>query len=450
MTGHDRIQKLRNQLGIPEEVSTPEEDDYERRYREARAKRVEEAGYIDNYVKLFNRDYWTDEWLGPGPDPGLPYMEQAPKKTKVSDQEIERKEWRDKFVPKNMPNMVFSAKEPKAVKKARKKRKKQELSAARQQDYDLTYWFLECYLKRKYADQLYEGYVGDVESLVDYVSSYAREWFAYVNRDTHPRTAEEVMMNREDLEDVVIDVGGMKFRKLEKAERKRRHYNTNIREDRTPDIPEEYWEEFHEWCKDHPLKKYRKKAEKLGLGKHTGAIDLRRNQFLKKINKRNSGFHKQIMKSGLNMFDPVTGQSFVSEKKMKSYVEKRLKRYDQHRAKFVEMLDGMVKRGEISEDMAIGWMGDTKEARQRVANRYKEMKKRIKDTKSKYGPEHTKKYMKQRDAWFKKFGADPNAPPFTVTFDGEKTTITNIAKKGSPPIWKCDRPDSGMVDYLEL
>lgn len=450
MTGHERIQRLRNQLGIPEERTTKDEDDYERRYRKARAKRVEEAGYIDRYVELYNRDYWTDEWLGPGPDPGLPYMEDAPKSAKVSDQELERREWTKNYVPKKVPNLQFSAKEPKAVRKARKKRKQAEITAARQADYDLAYWFLECYLKRKYADQLYDQYANDVEGLVDYVSSYARSWFAYVNRDTRPLTAEEVMADRADPDEEVVDIGGMKFHKLERAERKRRHYITNIREDRCPDIPDEYWDEFEEWCKDHPLKKYRKKAKALGLGSHTGAMDLRRIQFLKKINKRNRGFHKSIMKSGLNMFDPVTGQSFVSEKKMKSYMEKRMKRYDRKRAEFVTLLDGMVKSGEISEDMAIGWMGDSDEARQRVKARYKDLKSRVKDTKSKYGPDHTKKYMKQRDAWFKKFGADPDAPPFTVTFDGEETEIRNIAKKGHPPIWRCDRPERGVTDYIEL
>jgi len=449
-SGHDMIKNLRDRLGIPEEQTTQEEEDYERRYREARAKRVEEAGYIDRYVELFNRDYWTDKWLGPGPDPGLQYMEEPAKKANTSDAEFERKEWEDRYVPAKMPNFVLDTKEPKAVKKARKKRKQRELTEQRQQEYDLAYWFLEKYLKPAYSEELYLRFAGDVEGLVDYVCEYARSWFHYANRSTEKKSIQEVMKERASMDEVVLDVGGMKFRRLEVAERKRRHYDTCIYTNKSPEIPEEYWEEFKDWCKKHPLKKYRKKADKLGLGKKTGAIMLRRLAFLKKINKRNHGFHKNIMKSGLNMFDPVTGQSFVSEKKMKSYMEKRLKRYDRRRAEFVKMLDGMVKRGEISEDMAISWMGDTQEARDRVERRYKDMQKRIKDVKpSRFDTEHPKRYKKQRDDWFKKFGADPDIPPFTISFDGEETRVSNVAKRGRPPVWRFDRPLSGMTDYIE-
>ena len=113
----------------------------------------------------------------------------------------------------------------------------------------------------------------------------------------------------------------------------------------------------------------------------------------------------------------------------------------------------MVKRGEISEDMAIGWMEDTKEAKERIHKRYKDMQHRIKEGQKRYGKkkfdhEHDKRYHKERDAWFKKFGADPKGPAFTISFDGEENEVSNIAKPGRPPIWRIERPNS--TDYVEL
>ena len=452
------LSRLHKEFDIPEEKSTEEEDDYERRYRAARARRVEEAGYIDNYVRLFNRDYWTDEWLGPGPDPGYQYMEPASKKTKVSDKEIEQKDWLQKFSRRKMPNVTISSSEPKAVKRARKERKKYEDSVLRQKKYDLVYWFMESYLKPDFAKSIYAEYANRFDEMVDDMYEYATNWLDYVNHYTdEDLTIDDVMFNVEDRysdeKEVIVDVGGMKFKRLESAERKRRHYETDWTVDSCPDIPDEYWAEFKKWCKDQPLKKYEKKAKKLGLGKSVGAIGLRRIAFLEKINKRNKGFHKNIMKSGINLFDPATGQSFISEKKMKEYVHKRMKKYDEQRAKFIDLLDGMVKRGEISEDMAIGWMDDTKEARERIHERYKAMSKRITDGRKKHGKpkfdhEHEKRYHKERDAWFKKFGADPNDQAFTISFDGERNNVTNIAKRGKPPIWRVDRP--GGTDFIEL
>lgn len=457
--GHEFVQNLRKVFEVPEEVTSEEEDDYERRFREARARRVEEAGYIDNYVRLFNRDYWTDEWLGPGPDPGLPYMEDAPKKTKVSDCEIERNNWMRQYSrQRKLPNYTVSAKESKVVKRARKERKVYEDKVVRQKKYDIVYWFMEEYLKPEVAQQIYASYEDQFEDMVDDMYEYAISWSSYIGHYSDEElTVDDVMENVEDRMDdydsVVVDVGGMKFRRMETAERKRRQYVTDLHLDRCPEIPDEYWAEFKAWCKKHPLTKYKKKAKKFRLGDDLGPVDLRRADFLKRINRRNKGFHKNLMKSGMNLFDPSTGQSFVSEKKVKEYVQKRMKKYDEQREKFIELLDGMVKRGEISEDMAIGWMEDTEEARERIQKRYKDMQHRIKQGqkrygKKKYNAEHEKRYNKERDDWFKKFGADPDDSSVTICFDGEENTLTNIAKRGKPPIWRIDRP--GQTDFIEV
>lgn len=69
------IQNLRKEFGIKENPETPEE--YARRKKEeaARQKRMDLAGTDDNYVKMFQRDPYTDEWLGDGPEPPMPFLE---------------------------------------------------------------------------------------------------------------------------------------------------------------------------------------------------------------------------------------------------------------------------------------------------------------------------------------------------------------------------------------
>lgn len=448
MRGHDLIKRLRKDLGIPESETTSEEDDYEKRYRKARAKRVEEAGTVDRYRELFNRDYWTDEWLGSGPDPGYQYME-----TKLGDHDIEIREWRDKYIPTSLQNIPIMDRESKDVRKARKQYQKQRAREVRQGNYDFAYWWLEYCATPEFAKQAYKTYTNDVEGLVDFVCEYAQSVSEYNKNVNQPKpTVDEVMTRIERDRDVVADIGGMKFRRIESAERDRKEHDTDWRENRDPEIPDKYWNEYTTWCKEHPISQYRKKARMFNMGKHFGAMIMRRLAFLKKINRRNHGFHKHILKSGLNMFDPVTGQSFVSEKKMQSYMEKRMKRYDQKRKEFIKLLNNMVKDGSISEDMAIDWMGDTKEARDRVEKRYLDMKKRIGESErrrkkqEKYDQEHLERYTKERDKWFKKFGGDPNKP-FTVSFDGEETKIMNIADPGQNPIWKCDW--SNGTDYIE-
>ena len=81
MGAHELIMKLRKEFDIPEEPISEEDAERERREREARAKRMELAETEEGYVKMFNRDPWTDEWLGPGPEPPMPFLEDdLPKK----------------------------------------------------------------------------------------------------------------------------------------------------------------------------------------------------------------------------------------------------------------------------------------------------------------------------------------------------------------------------------
>lgn len=428
---HEWIQEMRREFGITEDESSPEELERERVEREARMKRVEEAGTIENYVKLYNRDYWTDRWLGPGPEPPMPYLEEMSKKDQKKLKKAEHEEWKNKYLRPVDTYRFEPEKESKEVRKLRKKRKKQESAADRQKKYDLAYWFLEVFLKPKFAQEIYTKFAGQFEDMVDYCCEYAIQWATYMTYDpeNHDLSIDDVFermeARREERDEVVQDIGGLKFKRLAVAERKKRYYEVDLTEDSYPDIPDEYWEEYSKWCDEHPLKKYKKKAKKLGWG--ISAAGVRRAEFIKKINKRNKGFRKRMM-----LHDPLTGSSFVSEKKMNDHIKKQLKKYDEKRQEFADMLDKMVERGEISEDMAIDWMGNTKEARDRVAKRYKLMRSRIKDTHDimEKRASHKRKVDEARRDWFKKFGGKISDTPFKVDFDGETNIIQNIGKNG--------------------
>lgn len=456
-SAHEKIMELREIFDIPEEETTPEEDEMEERARAARRKRMDIAITNERYVELFNRDPWTDEWLGPGPEPPDPFLmetsEQPTEKEKKNEAKLwnakSYRDWQKKYCP-DLPTIHLPAepKESKQVKKLRKQRKKHESKVAKQQRYDLAYWFLECWCTKKFRNELYTKYAGKLEELVDFCCEYATAWAADLTYEDKPKlTIEDVALNtairNQEDEETVVDVGGLKFKRREVAEKKRKEYVADPYENPFPDIPDEYWDEFSNWADKHPIKKYRKKAKSYGYNV-VDAIGLRRIIFLKKINKRNKGFRKNLLKH-----DPLTGAAFVSKKKYENHMKKQLTKFDKHRREFVKMLDEMVEQGQISEDLSEKLMGDTKLVRQRVLKRHEEAYKRIKFNEKEIKKENRRreKEYEARKKWFKDHGTDINAPAFTVEIDGEEYTYEVTGTKGSKPIFSAKGPRS--AEYSE-
>ena len=150
------------------------------------------------------------------------------------------------------------------------------------------------------------------------------------------------------------------------------------------------------------------------------------------------------------LHDPLTGASFVSEKKMKAALQKQLKKYDEKRKDFVKLLDGLVKDGQISEEMANGWMGDTKLVRDRIRKQwyaeYERAKVREKHAKKQYA--HQKKTYEARKKWFEKHGGDITDKGFVVINEEEGITASIINPGAKKPIYKCET-GTGTTVYSE-
>ncbi len=449
MSSKELIDKLRKDFGIEEKKLTPEEDAIERAEIEARTKRIEEAGTVENYVKMFHRDFWTDEWLGPGPEEPMPYLEDfLPKKEqkKAMEQRHEReiKEWQEKYGRKDLPKYKLPVqKETKAIRKARKKRKKEEVKKNRQIKYDVTYWLLHDYLSPEFSMMVWEGFKDDFEGMVDHCYDLVCTWSRLFVRDKKKRNIsptkayEMLFIEEEEEKEVVEEVGGFKFKSIITSEKHKKWINTDVYENTSAEIPDAYWDEFDKWADKHPLKKYEKKAKKLGGG--VTARRLRRITFLKKINKRNKGFRKNMM-----LHDPITGASFVSEKKMKEHYKKKMEQYNKERDEFIKMVEGMVERGELSEDAADDWIGRTKETTKRIEKRFKHVQKETKNIRKQREDEEeqTRRVNKERREWFKKYGNGidiDNMKPFTIMAGGEELKF-EIKRSKDRTIFKLDRP----------
>lgn len=448
-TAHEKIMELRKEFGIPEEETSPEEDKYFEAKRQAARKRMELAGTDENYVKMFNRDPWTDRWLGPGPEPPDEFMDYSDKDIrKMEKLHNDQIEWKKKYVPE-IPTIHLpkEAKESKKIKKLRKKRKKEEERQDRQVKYDVAYWWLESFLDEKEANRWYMEFAGRLEELVDAAYDAAIYWSTYMTHSTNKTLTDKEMYQRlkekyEDEATTVENVGGLKFKRIEVAERHRREYNVDPYTVKCPNIPDEYWKDFKEWCKDKPIKKFKKKAKKYPC---MTAMGMRRIEYLKTINKQNKNWRKNLM-----MHDPITGASFVSEKKMKAALKKQLKKYDERRRGFVKMLDDMVEKGQISEDMANDWMGDTKLVRDRIRKQweaeYKRSLVRQKENEKKYKKEL--KSFEARKKWFEKYGGDIKDKGFVV-IDEEQGIKAGIINPGAEkPIYMCDT-GTGTTWYSE-
>lgn len=154
--------------------------------------------------------------------------------------------------------------------KADKKTKKKEKKRKKKQRYMLADWYLNKYLKPKYAQQIFEAF-DDFEEMVDYACTMANEYlqvFTYSKKDrkTWDEWAEE------------------KAKLIYTEETRRKDYplgadmNGGIGRpvvylDENADIPEFYWDAFDEYCEKHPIKKHRDISE-------------RRKKFIRKINKQ--------------------------------------------------------------------------------------------------------------------------------------------------------------------
>lgn len=446
-SAHERIMELRAAFDIPEENTTKEEDALEEQARAARLRRMELAGTNENYVKLFNRDPWTDEWLGPGPEPPDPFMEtpaEKPGKKAVKLWNAKSyADWKRKYYPE-VPTVHLPAepKESKEIRKLRKRRKKHEDKIEAQHRYDVAYWFLESWCTKKFRNELYYKYAGRLDELVQFCYEYAMAWCdELTNNNTETLTVNTIVCRmiarHQEESDTVVEVGGLKFKPRSKTDISRREYVADPYENPFPDIPDEYWEEFSAWADKHPLKQYRKKAASYGY--HVvDASGLRRIAFLKKINRRNRGFRKNLLRH-----DPLSGAAFVSKKKYKSHMQKQLHKFDQHRRKFIAMLDDMVESGQISPELSERMMGDTQLVRQRVLKRHQEAYDRIKFNQKEIEKvnRRKKKEYEARKKWFKAHGSDIGAPAFTVDIDGEEYTY-EVQKGGKKPIFIARGPKS--------
>lgn len=463
LSAHERIMKLREEFGIPEEETDPEEDAKWERDREARQKRMDMAVTEENYVKMFGRDPWTDEPI-PGMKPTVEIAETSRKETEQAAKKqakISHAEWRAKYI-QSLPTIHLPAeeKESKKVRKLRKKRKAYEEKQVRQQQIDVAYWWLETQLSKSYANELYYKYRNDLDALIDLCYQWAVDWAEDMTWDEDPyipieEAAERLRQKRIDDAEVVEDVGGLKFKRRDVVEKHRREYNINPFENLFPDIPDEYWEEFCEWSKEEPLSKYRKQAKKYAY-RNLSPYGLRRIAFLKKINKRNKSWRKNLM-----LHDPISGASFVSEKKMRSHIQAQLKKYDQQRKKLVTMLDHMVADGQISEDYANHMMGDTKLVRDRIRKRWEEeydrMKVRHKEEMKRY--KHQKKTYDARKKWYEKHGGKLGDLPVMFDVDGNEVKIQAIQPKSKHGkiIYRVDDgngntrySESGLYDALDI
>ena len=290
MGAHETIMRLRKEFNIPEEPISKEDEERERREREARAKRLELAETEEGYVKMFNRDPWTDEWLGPGPELPMPFLED------------------------NLPK-----KEQKKAMKERQEREHQEfiekMGLNNKQMYQRANWFLQEYAAPWYKDKIMKRFDYDIESIVIFCNEqvealeFLNHWEEVNNKDKRTdREKMDAIEARKEERELGIEVrDGIRWEPVNVAYSNKKEIEIDMNEG-IPDIPNEHWDEFSKWEKKNPMKKFKNKARKWRCSE----ITARRIVFLKMINSRNKKWRKNMV-----MRDPLTGMTFLSEKKLK-------------------------------------------------------------------------------------------------------------------------------------
>lgn len=447
MGAHETIMRLRKEFNIPEEPIDKKEEERERRELEARAKRLELAETDEGYVRMFNRDPWTDEWLGPGPEPPMPFLEDdLPKKEqkKAIEARLEREhqEFIEKMgLDKDLPRKKM--KEPKEVKEYYKiynKIKKEKLD---KEKYKRAHWFLQSYAAPWYKDEIMRKFDYDVERIVEFCNEqvealeFIHQW-EMVNKKDKRSNKEKLAAIEARIEERALGIensDGIKWKPVNVAYSNKKEIEID-RSEGIPDIPDEHWNEFSKWCKKNPMKKFKKQAKKLRCTK----LVARRIVFLKMLNKRNKKWRKDMV-----LRDPLTGMAFLSEKKMKKYKNQQIKRFAKQRKQYAEYVQKMVDKGYISEDYMVTYLGDDEKAINRIKKRYKQIEDRAREEAKKHKDEeaHKKKRDKERIAWFKKYGYDVKDAddPFEIIADGEVLTLRPISS-GKNKIWALDQKES--------
>ena len=455
MGAHELIMKLRKEFDIPEEPISEEDVEKERREREARAKRMELAETEEGYVKMFNRDPWTDEWLGPGPEPPMPFLEddlpkKAQKKAIEDRQEREHQEFIEKMgLDKDLPRKTIEEpKETKKIKKARKKLKKKRKEKLTKEMYQKTNWFLQEYAAPWYKAKIMKDLDYDVDRIVEFCVEqcealeqlYRYEQSLKNDKRTDAEKLAAIENRKYERENGIEEIDGIKWMSVDTAYADKKEIEIDL-SDGIPDIPDEHWDEFSAWERKHPMKKYKKKARKWRCSELTA----RRIVFIKMINKRNKKFQKDMA-----MVDPLTGMAFMSEKKFKKYKDKQVKRFAKQRKEFAEYVQSMVDKGYLSEEYMTTFLGDDEKAIERIKKRYKQIEERAREEakKHKEEEEHNKKRDKELIAWFRKYGYEVEDAdrPFEIVADGETLTIRPV-KSGKNKIWALEQ--EGSTKYTE-
>ena len=448
--------RLRKEFGIPEPPPlSKKEEEQERRELEARSKRLELAETDEGYIKMFNRDPWTDEWLGPGPEPPMPFLEdhlseKEQKKAIKERQEREHKAFIERMgLDKELPRKKLEApKETKQIKKAHKKLKKEREEKLTKEMYQKANWFLQEYAAPWYKDKIMYDLNYDVERIVEFCNEQCEaleQLYRYeqLNKNDKRSDSEKlaaIEKRKYERENGIEEIDGIKWMSVDTAYADKKEIEIDLSSG-IPDIPDEHWDEFSTWEKKNPMKKFKKKAKKWRCSE----ITARRIVFIKKINKRNKRFQKNMV-----MTDPLTGMAFMSEKKFKKYKDKQIKRFAKQRKQYAEYVQDMVDKGYLSEDYMITFLGDDRKAIERIKKRYKQIEDRAKEEakKHKKEEEHKKRRDKERIEWFKKYGYEvQNADkPFEIVADGETLTIRPV-KSGKNKIWALDQ--EGSTRYTE-
>jgi len=187
----------------------------------------------------------------------------------------------------------------------------------------IAHWYLEKYLKPKYAHEIYMKYP-KFKDLVNYAYEQA---MALVQLSTFV-TARDV-----DPMDMIPDLPQDEL-----------------------DIPETQWKEFHAYCKSHPLKSPRD-------------VFKRRKKFKKyRYKKRGKYYSRKRMR----MYDPLFAMTVVNEKEMIRNLN-RIGRENEIRVqKFHEMLDSLIQDKSVGSSMLEKFDKQTKEIMSRQRARMKQ------------------------------------------------------------------------------
>lgn len=443
-TTHEWIMAMRKEFGLDTEEETEEELEQQRKENYARAKRQELAGTAENYRKMFNRDPWTDEWLGPGPEEPMPFLDES---KSDMDRRIkrEKKEWKDKYLNLNRPKVEMRVeKDTKKIRELREERKERESEADRQKKYEVVYWYLEKFLTHEQAEKYYYSKFksNEFERMVDEIYEVASSYIAYATRPKVEYTVKEMAKKLNKGETLIqrrnakksstvaeLSDTGMDFQYIGDMERHRKFIELDPELNPDPEIPEEYEKEFKKWCKkkySHSIEYFKKLKKKLypfcTPKRGISADAMQKRKFLEKINDRNAKFRKGMLER-----DYILGLQFASEDELRKYQKKQVKRYEKTNREFIKHLESLHEKGYLDDNAFMEWADRSKKARKLVDRYHKNMREayELHREENEERERHEKEYQKARAAWFKKFGGDIKDTEY-INVDGEKVKIEKL------------------------